>query len=472
MVDVNPQVFYDGAKTLTDLGTDIDAATTKLINALNDTGSMSGSSDAAKQWATSYDTRAADTIDNSRKLAQTLQYFASLVSLAGYNHALANYNANTNPNKGAGPTKPASVPPPIELCWIGAPAAGGPGKGLLCKISQVMDQIHVHIPDGDTDKLSKAAQAWRDFSGTAAISQAGSRIGDVGKNLAEIDSPEMHDLQDQLTKLNRSGQNIPKSANQLATACDNLKRPIDEVRKTIKNAFLELEKSITLYLAIDILATFVTAGAAVVLTVATAAKFAKDIDACAATVNEAVTVSKIEDIAVAAAKEERILADASKELDDVANLEAKTIEEETSGTGSGTQLTSDQLAGKQAADDVRARLAANGETISKGRNVAVARGTIDGEEISLDAVSGTKTPSGTVQMPESPTLNPISVDGSVERPTDSEFKILDQLAQKLNPDSKGVINLYTEREPCPACDNVIKQFQDKFPGVKVNVTNG
>lgn len=34
MVDVNPQVFYDGAKTLTDLGTDIDAATTKLINAL------------------------------------------------------------------------------------------------------------------------------------------------------------------------------------------------------------------------------------------------------------------------------------------------------------------------------------------------------------------------------------------------------------------------------------------------------
>lgn len=114
MVSVNPQVFYDGAKILTDLGTDIDAATTKLINALNDTGSMSGSSDAAKQWATSYDTRAADTIDNSRKLAQTLQYFASLVNLAGYNHALANYNANTNPNKGTGPTKPASVPQPIE----------------------------------------------------------------------------------------------------------------------------------------------------------------------------------------------------------------------------------------------------------------------------------------------------------------------------------------------------------------------
>ncbi|AYF78555.1 hypothetical protein D7D52_37375 [Nocardia yunnanensis] len=77
-----------------------------------------------------------------------------------------------------------------------------------------------------------------------------------------------------------------------------------------------------------------------------------------------------------------------------------------------------------------------------------------------------------MKVAEITSLNPISVDGSVERPTDSEFKILDQLAQKLNPDSKGVINLYTEREPCPACDNVIKQFQDKFPGVKVNVTNG
>ncbi|MFQ6397557.1 deaminase domain-containing protein [Nocardia sp. KC 131] len=38
------------------------------------------------------------------------------------------------------------------------------------------------------------------------------------------------------------------------------------------------------------------------------------------------------------------------------------------------------------------------------------------------------------------------------------------------PDSKGAIDLYTENEPCPACDNVIEQFRQRFPGVKLNVT--
>ncbi|WP_067567634.1 ADP-ribosyltransferase [Nocardia acidivorans] len=333
MVSVNPQTFYDGAKTLTDLGVDIDAATTKLVNALYGTGSMSGSSDAAKQWATSYDTRASDTIDNGRKLAQTLKYFAGLVSLAGYNHALANYNADTNPAKGAGPTKPASAEVPVELCWVGPSSAGGPGDGLLCGIAQVMEKIHVHIPDGDTDKLSKAAGAWHDFAATESIAQAAYRISGVNNTLAKIDSPEIGDLLDQLAKLKRSGHNVYKSADQLGTACENLNRPLLELRKAIETAFKELEKAIIIYLAIDILAALVTAGAGLVLSAVTAAKFAKDIDACATAVTEAVTAAKIDDALTVAAKAERVLANTGKELDDVAALEAKTIEEEVAGAG-------------------------------------------------------------------------------------------------------------------------------------------
>ncbi|WP_067570108.1 hypothetical protein [Nocardia acidivorans] len=328
MVSVNPQVFYDNSKKLTDLGVDIDAATTTLDKALNGTGSMAGSSNAAKQWATSYDTRAGDTIDNARKLAQTLKYFASLVSLAGYNHALANYHADTNPSKGAGPTKPASADVPVELCWVGPPASGGPGSGLLCGIAQVMEQIHIHIPDGDTDKLGKAASAWKDFAGTEAIAHAASDISIVNNTLAKIDSPEIYDLMDQLGKLKRAGHNLYKSADQLATACENLKKPLVELRKTIKTAFEELEKAIIIYLAIDLLATLVTAGAGVVLTAVTAMKFAKNIDTCATTVTEAVTAAKIDDALTTAAKAERILANTVKELDEVASLEAKTIEQE------------------------------------------------------------------------------------------------------------------------------------------------
>lgn len=328
MVNVNPQVFYDSATTLTNLGIEIDSATTTLVNALYDTGSMAGSSDAATQWATSYDTRACDTVDNARKLAQTLKYFASLVSLAGYNHALANYNADTNPSKGAAPTKPASADAPVELCWVNPPSSGGPGNGLLCGIAEVMERIHIHIPDGDTTKLGKASTAWRDFAETDAVAQAASRINGVIKNIVVIVSPEIYDLNAHLNKLSRAGSDIHTSAGQLAAACENHKKPLDQLRKTIKTAFEELETAIIIYLAIDILATLVTAGPGLILTAATAAKFTKDIDKCATTVTEAVTVAKIDDALVVAAKEERILANTGKELDDVAALEAETIEEE------------------------------------------------------------------------------------------------------------------------------------------------
>ncbi|MBU3060685.1 hypothetical protein KO481_04005 [Nocardia sp. NEAU-G5] len=82
MVAVNPQVYYDAARNLTNIGHDIDAATTTLVKALADTGSMAGTSAAATTWATSYDTRASSVIDNARGLGQTLPYFASLIALA------------------------------------------------------------------------------------------------------------------------------------------------------------------------------------------------------------------------------------------------------------------------------------------------------------------------------------------------------------------------------------------------------
>jgi hypothetical protein len=89
----------------------------------------------------------------------------------------------------------------------------------------------------------------------------------------------------------------------------------------------------------------------------------------------------------------------------------------------------------------------------------------------LRAVSGEDpAPGGTIGEPTNPVFKPADETGQYVRPTDSEYKILENLAAKLKPDSTGVIDLYTESEPCMACDNVIDQFKKKFPGVKLNVT--
>ena len=60
----------------------------------------------------------------------------------------------------------------------------------------------------------------------------------------------------------------------------------------------------------------------------------------------------------------------------------------------------------------------------------------------------------------------------MSRANDTEVKILESLADRLRPDSAGVVNLYTERPPCASCLDVIRQFREAFPGVTLNVTFG
>ncbi|NLU18549.1 MAG: filamentous hemagglutinin N-terminal domain-containing protein [Serratia liquefaciens] len=59
----------------------------------------------------------------------------------------------------------------------------------------------------------------------------------------------------------------------------------------------------------------------------------------------------------------------------------------------------------------------------------------------------------------------------IPRNTDSEYKILDNLADKLgnNVAAKGKITIFTERTACESCLGVVDQFQKKYPGIKIDV---
>jgi hypothetical protein len=225
---VNPQAYYDASKKLTEIGTSIDTATTALVKALWETGSMAGTSAAAMKWANSYDTRASDTVTSARKLAQILQYFAGLVALAGYNHDLANYNADMN-HKGSPPSKPASVPAPGPLDWAAAPASGGPGDGIRA-VHALMDRIHVDVPDGNTDKLSAAAKAWLDFMYAKGVDQAGRDITAVLGVLEQNNTALEPGLTDHLTTLGVAAYKVWAAAQQLSNDCTDHKEPLENLR--------------------------------------------------------------------------------------------------------------------------------------------------------------------------------------------------------------------------------------------------
>lgn len=62
--------------------------------------------------------------------------------------------------------------------------------------------------------------------------------------------------------------------------------------------------------------------------------------------------------------------------------------------------------------------------------------------------------------------------GKYDKVFDSEVFVLENIAQRLSPDSKGVFNLVSERVPCLSCTSVIDQFRKMFPNIKLNVRGG
>lgn len=109
--------------------------------------------------------------------------------------------------------------------------------------------------------------------------------------------------------------------------------------------------------------------------------------------------------------------------------------------------------------------------IGSGRNIAVAEYSIDGQSAELVGVSGLAKRPGTVDVPEKQVFDTIQT-GNNPRTMDSEYKILSSLADKLTPSSQGVVNIYSELPVCVSCSGVISQFQQRFPGVIVNVKTG
>jgi hypothetical protein len=107
----------------------------------------------------------------------------------------------------------------------------------------------------------------------------------------------------------------------------------------------------------------------------------------------------------------------------------------------------------------------------EGRNVAIAEANINGERQLLTGVSGKASPPGTVSAPTDPLFS-TKPSGAMTRAFDSEVKILEDIAKDLPPDANGTISLYTERPPCLSCQSVIQQFQQRFPGINLNVTHG
>lgn len=57
--------------------------------------------------------------------------------------------------------------------------------------------------------------------------------------------------------------------------------------------------------------------------------------------------------------------------------------------------------------------------------------------------------------------------------TDAEYKVLSAIAETIEMsydlEVEGSLYLYSELKPCESCNDVLRQFTEKFPNISVNV---
>jgi filamentous hemagglutinin len=140
--------------------------------------------------------------------------------------------------------------------------------------------------------------------------------------------------------------------------------------------------------------------------------------------------------------------------------------------GAATSELLERTALTQAIKEVRAGLASD---VKKGGNVAVAQIDIPGLPSQMAASSKVDNAgrgvvgdgSGNFAATELPLKN----GDLVKRNTDSEYKILDNIADLLgdNTELRGRVKIVTERPACDSCLNVVEQFRAKYPNIEVKV---
>lgn len=309
--DVDPETFYGVGARLFELAGDMYDAFQVNVTMLGETGAMAGSDDAGTAWAASYDARVGEVLGAVNDLTLALENYGGVIIQAGYNHAVAEHNAT--PGAGAPPVKP---PEPVSVAGVlsAPPSAGGPGKGLIDNAIGLADQVGVPVPDGDTEKIDKAAQAWDRLATVYQTKTVVEALEVNARRFSDTKSPEVELIGRDLLELRDATKAILDSCAELSKSCNDYRTALDELRNSIGGILEDLAIELGATAAIGIAASFVTFGVGAVAATAKAAhtitKFAKIIGLAVAswkmTKNIGKGVQKIADIAKVRKQLERI----------------------------------------------------------------------------------------------------------------------------------------------------------------------
>ncbi|MEV6322406.1 hypothetical protein AB0M45_14600 [Nocardia sp. NPDC051787] len=252
------QTYYDAAKKCHSLATDLRTADKPVRDAVKgECAGMAGDAPGCEQWGRAYDRAAQETMQTCTNLADALTHFGNMLYAAGYNWALAN-KSNPMPDR---PTATAmseykvSIPTSVGSNGDGVTEGNGSIPGFYdALVGKIQDEFGSKLPNGNKDKLAKAASTWKTFAEHPTITGTPARITAISNLFDDIqDKKGLEALLGHLTTLN-------SGATQLAAASVNLAAPIGEYSEATADVRDKFKEAVTNAL--------IAAGATVVIGVA------------------------------------------------------------------------------------------------------------------------------------------------------------------------------------------------------------
>ncbi|WP_306361318.1 hypothetical protein [Nocardia sp. CC227C] len=252
--NVDPGVYSTAATNLNQYGTDFHAIFQTQMSALSETKDMGGTVGDCGLWAASYDTTTSEAYGLASSLVQAMDNYAGILQQAGYNYAVADYRPGTGRPE---PTAPTQLPMAWSTCPIPPASAGGPGNGLIDDGFELAAQAGVPVPDGDPDKLLKAADLWDALAKHESVAGLPAKLEAIAKNFEAVTAPEASFIDEDLREMKTAAEDICTTFADIAQSCRDQKTAIDDLRSKLKTLLQDLAEDIAQEVAVTLVVSAV-----------------------------------------------------------------------------------------------------------------------------------------------------------------------------------------------------------------------
>ncbi|MGV9674841.1 hypothetical protein ACWDSJ_06150 [Nocardia sp. NPDC003482] len=248
------QTYYDAADRCHTLASEIADVLRGLLSTLEECERMAGDSRETVEWSKAYDRHAEDVISTWMTLCNALAKYGDALAATGFNYGTSNHS------KPPLPSLQGAIFSGREYHIIpSATGDNGPGVDTFDQLVKALGKI----PNGDRDKLAKAATAWTAAAGHDGIHSAADKIQAI-KELFDHGHPNVDDILRNLETLRTGASGIAQGALAFGPPVSDFNAALGEMRSQVAVEVEETVKALAASVAVAVALSIFTAGVSAV----------------------------------------------------------------------------------------------------------------------------------------------------------------------------------------------------------------